>query len=131
MPMSLKKWVLVLPVLTAAAIIAVPAGTATRREPEAPQVQPPLKEPLKDMVGGEIIQEFPGAEGQKTAWKVQYVAKGPRPGLMVTGAWFKTGPSEEWFSVLGEVRLSEIFVPYNNGTRIYDIGAQGNYMNLL
>jgi Cu2+-containing amine oxidase len=121
--MTLKKWVLVLPALAAAAIIAVPAGTANRHQAEAPKVQPPVK----DMVGGEIIQEFAGVEGQKTAWKVQYVAKGPRPGLMVTGAWIKTGPSEDWFSVLGEVRLSEIFVPYNNGTRIYDIGAQGNY----
>src|SRR5262249_9731657 len=60
-------------------------------------------------------------------WKVRYVAGKPRPGMMITGAWFKTGPNEDWFQVLGEVRLSEIFVPYNNGTRIYDIGAQGNY----
>ena len=52
----------------------------------------------------------------------------PRPGLVISGAWFKTGPTADWFQVVGELRLSEIFVPYNNGTtRIYDIGAQGNY----
>src|SRR5205807_7671323 len=28
---------------------------------------------------------------------------------------------------LENVRLSEIFVPYNSGARIYDIGAQGGY----
>jgi Cu2+-containing amine oxidase len=118
--MSLKHGVLVLLAAAAVAVVSVPAGTVPRSENQKAAVQPAK-------ANGEIIQEFPGVEGQKTAWKVHYVAKGPRPGLMVTGAWFKTGPNDDWFSVLGEVRLSEIFVPYNNGTRIYDIGAQGNY----
>jgi Cu2+-containing amine oxidase len=122
--MSLQRWVLVLPAVAAMGILFVPAGTATRQQNPAPAAQP-AKQPVAN---DEIIQEFPGAGEQKTAWKVRYVAKAPRPGLMVTGAWFKTGPNEDWFQVLGEVRLSEIFVPYNNGTtRIYDIGAQGNY----
>jgi Cu2+-containing amine oxidase len=128
--MSLKQWVLVLPAAAVAAILSVPAGLATRHDKQGPVATQPGAQPAKDMLEGEVIQEFPGAGEQKTAWKVRYFAKGPRPGLMVTGAWFKTGPHEDWFSVLGEVRLSEIFVPYNNGTRIYDIGAQGNY-NLL
>jgi Cu2+-containing amine oxidase len=122
--MSLKQWVLVLPALAAAVIVSVPAGTATRHEDQAPAAI----QPAKEVANGEIIQEFPGVDGQKTAWKVRYVANKPRPGLMVTGAWIKTGPNDDWFQVLGEVRLSEIFVPYNNGTtRIYDIGAQGDY----
>jgi Cu2+-containing amine oxidase len=75
----------------------------------------------------EIVQDFPSAGPMQTAWKVRYVANNPGPGLTITGAWFKTTPNDEWMKVLENVRLSEIFVPYNNGTRIYDIGAQGNY----
>ena len=122
--MTLTRWFLTLPALVAAAIVFVPAGVA-RRTDSAPQTGAQAKNPPS--VENEIIQEFPGADGARTAWKVHYLAARPRPGMMITAAWFKTAPSEEWFQVLGEVRLSEIFVPYNNGTRIYDIGAQGNY----
>src|SRR5205807_3638347 len=122
--MTLTRWFLTLPALVAAAIVFVPAGVA-RRTDSAPQTGAQAKNPPS--VENEIIQEFPGADGARTAWKVHYLAARPRPGMMITAAWFKTAPSEEWFQVLGEVRLSEIFVPYDNGTRIYDIGAQGNY----
>ncbi|HYT88792.1 MAG TPA: hypothetical protein VEL76_08800, partial [Gemmataceae bacterium] len=71
--------------------------------------------------------EFPAGGPMQTAWKVRYVANNPGPGLMITGAWFKTTPQDDWLKVIGNIRLSEIFVPYNNGTRIFDIGAQGNY----
>src|SRR5437762_11463157 len=125
--MTLTRWFLTLPALVAVAVVFVPAGVARRSDP-APQTGAQAKNPPS--VENEIIQEFPGADGARTAWKVHYVAARPRPGMMITAAWFKTSPSEEWFQVLGEVRLSEIFVPYNNGTRIYDIGAQGSY-NLL
>jgi Cu2+-containing amine oxidase len=127
--MSIKRWALLLPAVAAVAIMVVPAGTATRSQNPTTVAQPPGKDANND----EIIQEFPGSGEQKTAWKVRYLARPfnqamkTRGTLMVTGAWFKTGPNEDWFPVLGEVRLSEIFVPYNNGTRIYDIGAQGNY----
>jgi Cu2+-containing amine oxidase len=125
--MRLTRWCLALPAVVAAAVVFVPSGVATRTDPapQPAQVGGPAKQPG---VSDEIIQEFPGADGAKTAWKVRYAVGRPRPGMLITGAWFKTGPNEEWFSVLGEVRLSEIFVPYNNGTtRIYDIGAQGGY----
>src|SRR5207249_4442780 len=75
----------------------------------------------------EIVQEFPVGGPMQTAWKVHYVANNPGPGLMITGAWFKTTPEADWLKVIGNIRLSEVFVPYNNGTRIFDIGAQGNY----
>src|SRR5207244_11565610 len=74
-----------------------------------------------------IIHEFPIVRPAQTAWKVRYLANNPGPGLVITGAWFKTSPNDGWLKVLENIRLSEIFVPYNNGTRIYDIGAQGNY----
>lgn len=122
--MLFKQGILLVPAVAAAALLLVPAGSAVRHDNQAPQAKQPGPGAMED----EIIQEFPGTGEQKTAWKVRYFAKGPRPGLMVTGAWIKTAPNEDWFQVLGELRLSEIFVPYNNGaTRIYDIGAQGNY----
>jgi Cu2+-containing amine oxidase len=124
--MSFTRWLLAVPALVGAAIVFVPAGVARRSEP-APQAITPIK----GTPANEVIQEFPGANEAKTAWKIQYSAgDNARGGLLITGAWFKTGPTEEWFEILGEVRLSEIFVPYNNGTRIYDIGAQAGYTML-
>lgn len=75
----------------------------------------------------EIIIEYPIGDKMQTAWKVQYIAVNPGPGLVISGAWFKTTPNAEWMKVIENIRLSEVFVPYNNGTRIYDIGGQGNY----
>jgi hypothetical protein len=75
----------------------------------------------------EIVQEFPVGGPMQTAWKIRYIGVASGPGLVITGAWFKTTPDAAWLKVFENIRLSEIFVPYNNGTRIYDIGAQGNY----
>jgi Cu2+-containing amine oxidase len=123
--MSLTRWMLTVPALVGAAVIFVPAGVATRSQPPQQAIGQP-----KGTMANEIIQEFPGTNNERTAWKVQYNVGESATGLLITGAWFKTGPTEEWFEILGEVRLSEIFVPYNNGTRIYDIGAQGQYSML-
>jgi Cu2+-containing amine oxidase len=120
--MTLTRWLLAVPAVAAAAVVFVPAGVATRNEP-APQ-----KATQPQNGDNEIIQEFTGSGTDKTAWKIQYVATQPRSGLMITGAWFKTAPNENWLQILGEIRLSEIFVPYNNGiTRLYDVTAQGSY----
>jgi Cu2+-containing amine oxidase len=118
-----SRWFLVLPALAAALVVTIPAGLAKRgNEQTYPRAATAAEQT------SEIVQEFPGAGAEKTAWKVTYAAGSPRPGLMITGTWFKTGPREEWFQVAGEIRLSEIFVPYNDGvTRLYDISAQGNY----
>jgi Cu2+-containing amine oxidase len=115
-----------LPALAGAAAAAVLLLLFRGGEPGAAQspARPPAKpQPRTD----EIIQEFPAGGPMQTAWKVRYHAHNPGPGLVITGAWFKTAPRADWVKVLENVRLSEIFVPYNNGTRIYDIGAQGNY----
>src|SRR2546425_7084110 len=88
---------------------------------------PPKQAEKKVYAEDEIIQEFPAAGIVCTAWKIRYVAINPGPGLVITGAWLKTAPEEDWLKVIDNIRLSEIFVPYNNGTRIYDIGSQGNY----
>jgi Cu2+-containing amine oxidase len=108
-----------------ATAVALVVSVAPSQSENAPQT---AKNAGKQPSANEIIQEFPGAADQKTAWKIRYQAAKPNPGLLITGAWFKTAPTADWFQVLGELRLSEIFVPYNNGiTRLYDIGAQGSY----
>jgi Cu2+-containing amine oxidase len=113
------------------ALLAVLTATvALAADDPAPVKSKPVKpaKPVKPTYPtDEIIQEFPVGGPAQTAWKIRYVAVNPGPGLTIAGAWFKTGPSEPWMKVLENVRLSEIFVPYNNGTRIYDIGSQGNY----
>jgi Cu2+-containing amine oxidase len=107
----------------AAVVFALPAGPAPQSG-----AQPAPPRPAPRQAGfQEVEQEFPVGGAMQTAWKVRYTATNPGPGLTITGAWFKTGPRADWLKVLENVRLSEIFVPYNNGTRIYDIGAQGNY----
>jgi Cu2+-containing amine oxidase len=107
----------------AGAVFVLPAGPATRTGVQAPRAGGPVRQPALQ----EIEQTFPVGGAMQTAWKVQYSAPARGPGLTIQGAWFKTSPRAEWLKVLGSVRLSEIFVPYNNGTRIYDIGAQGSY----
>lgn len=101
-------------------------------QPEPPKVAQPVKkiEPAKKPFPypeDEIIQEFPVGEKMQTAWKIRYIGVNPGPGLVITGAWLKTAPEADWLKVIDTIRLSEIFVPYNNGTRIYDIGGQASY----
>jgi primary-amine oxidase len=74
----------------------------------------------------EIIQEFPSKGPMRTAWKVQYGTPSPGAGLCILGAYFKRSPNDDWIKVINDLRLSEIFVPYNNGTRIYDLGSRGS-----
>lgn len=99
------------------------------REAEAATApaQPVQVKPVQVQAQDEIVQEFPVGGDMQTAWKVRYKIVDPGAGLIITGAWLKTSPNADWLKVLENLRLSEIFVPYNNGTRIYDIGAQGGY----
>ncbi len=107
----------------ATTLFALPAGPAPRTRPPQVLPRPAVQQPVLT----EVEQEFPVGGPMQTAWKVRYATASPGHGLAITGAWFKTSPRAEWLKVLENVRLSEIFVPYNNGVRIYDIGAQGNY----
>jgi primary-amine oxidase len=104
----------------AAAVVALPGDVAPRGPAEAGGGP-------RDGAADEIVQEFPVGGPMQTAWKVRYALANPGSGLMITGAWLKTSPRAEWLKVLENVRLSEIFVPYGNGGRIWDIGAQGGY----
>lgn len=77
------------------------------------------------LLANEVVQEFPSREAMQTAWKVRW-AVGPGKGLYITGAWFKSGPSEPWMRILWDARVSEIFVPYHEGSpRYYDLGGFG------
>lgn len=74
----------------------------------------------------EIIQEFPTNDVVRSAWKVHW-AQQTGYGLYIQDAWFKKGPKEPWLQVLGDVRLSEMFVPYNSGSpRFWDISYNFN-----
>jgi len=69
----------------------------------------------------EIIQHFPTNGKMETAWKVRWATKTGN-GLYIQDAWYKKGPNEPWMQVLGDCRLSEMFVPYHPGSpRFWDV----------
>jgi Cu2+-containing amine oxidase len=135
--MSRASFAACLLVGAAVALFALPAGPSPGTgaqppqalKPGAPPAQPlkPAGQPGLPAGAHEIEQTYPVGGAMQTAWKVRYTAPLRGSGLTITGAWFKTSPGANWLKVLDNIRLSEIFVPYNSGARIYDIGAQGNY----
>ena len=83
----------------------------------------PVKKPAEKIAlpPNEIIQQFPSNDAMKTAWKVQW-ATATGYGLYIQEAWFKRDPKEPWMQVLGDARLSEMFVPYHSGSpRFWDV----------
>src|SRR5262245_28027446 len=90
-----------------------PAQPGKAEQPAAP-VTPPKPT-------NEIVQEFPSNDQMETAWKVEWgTSRGI--GVYIKNAWFKSGPKERWMQVLGDARLSEIFVPYHRGSpRFWDV----------
>jgi len=109
-----------------AGALAAAAVVVLARAPNDPQPkagEPAAKSPY------EIIQEFPtGGPKKETAWKVRW-AQATARGLYITGAWFRKGPAErDWVKVLGDARVSDIFVPYHGfkydgfeSTRFWDL----------
>ncbi len=78
----------------------------------------------------EIIQTFPTNDLAKTAWKIRWAAQSGH-GLSIQEAWFKKGPQEAWLQVLGDVRLSEMFVPYHSGSpRFWDVSYNFDMVRL-
>lgn len=78
---------------------------------------------------GEIVQHFPAdapITAMRTQWRVVWGIEKHAGGseiLFIKEAFFKRGPTEREMKVLGDCRLADIFVPYNDGTRIYDISG--------
>jgi primary-amine oxidase len=104
-----------------AATFMVVAGDAGG-PPQPPQKQEgPAQVPEPKKVAHEIIQEFPTNEDMETAWKVQYGTSSGY-GLFIKGAWFKRSRGDRWIQIVGDARLSEMFVPYHKGSpRYWDV----------
>jgi hypothetical protein len=85
--------------------------------------------------GGEITQHFPADEPaakMRTQWRVVWGIENHAGGsevLFVKEAHFKRSAADPEIKVLGDCRLAEIFVPYNNGCHVYDIA--GNQFPLV
>ncbi len=94
-----------------------------------PAAQPEaVKEPAPPT--GEVVQTFPSNDVMKTAWKVHYTTAAGF-GLIIQDAWFKRGPKDPWMQVLGDARLSEMFVPYHSGSpRFWDVSYNFSLVTL-
>lgn len=83
---------------------------------------------------GQTMQTFPADQPvrqARTSWRVVWdiTRHGGRSEILyIKEAYFRRSPQEPEIKVLGDCRLAEIFVPYANGTRIYDIS--GHNFNL-
>jgi len=84
-----------------------------------------------------ITQNFPAdksKEKMKARWRVVWDIEkhgGASEVLVIKAAYFQRSPEEKEIKVLGDCRIAEIFVPYNNNTRIYDISGGGFRMVTL
>jgi primary-amine oxidase len=84
-------------------------------------VQPAQTELVAGSPRNEIVQEFPTNDAMRTAWKIRWAATRGY-GLYIQEAHFKKDPTEPWTQVLGDLRLSEMFVPYATGSpRFWDV----------
>jgi primary-amine oxidase len=96
-------------------LAGAPAQPVTLPNPFKSGARPPARPE------NEIIQEFPSNDVMRTAWKVHYSTQSGF-GLIIQDAWFKRGPLYPWMQVLGDARVSEIFVPYHSGSpRFWDV----------
>jgi primary-amine oxidase len=102
-------------VLTGSSGQDVPAGA---KEAAA---QPEKKPQPKKTTSTVTEQTFPSNGVMETAWKVEWETKSGY-GLIIKKAHFKRGPKDDWMQVLGDARVSEIFVPYHRGSpRFWDV----------
>jgi primary-amine oxidase len=86
-----------------------------------PLAAKPPAEVVSGTRGTQTIQTFPTNGKMQTAWKVQWTTMRGN-GLVIKGAWFKRSPADDWIQVLGDARLAEAFVPYeNNAHRFWDV----------
>ncbi len=85
----------------------------------------------RHLMAGEIVQQFPADEREmQTRWRIEWGIEHHAGGaqiLYIKNAYFTRAPGQPEVKVLGDSRLSEIFVPYNNGTNIYDISGFSHF----
>lgn len=101
------------------------------------QAPPEKKEPkakkervVRAKSANEIVQTFPANDPARTAWKVRWATRTGN-GLYIRDAWFKRAPNEPWLQVLGDARVSEVFVPYHSGSpRFWDVSIDFDMRHL-
>jgi Cu2+-containing amine oxidase len=68
-----------------------------------------------------VEQKFPLVGPEQTRWRVCWQEQA-KNGLVITAAFFRTAPNKPWIRILWDGRISEIFVPYHDGSpRYYDV----------
>jgi Cu2+-containing amine oxidase len=76
---------------------------------------------------GQVVQHFPANEPEanmRTKWRIVWGIErqnGRAQVLYVKEAYFTRAKGESEVKILGDSRLAEIFVPYNNGETIWDL----------
>ncbi|MCI0685175.1 MAG: hypothetical protein L0Y71_24010 [Gemmataceae bacterium] len=133
-------------------LLALFAGAPAQQRPPAGKSQPGKSQPAEGLsqvgeavspprttkdakakappAASETIAQFPTKDAMRTAWKVRWTTANGF-GLVVQGAWFKKGPAEPWFQILGDARLSEMFVPYHSGSpRFWDVSYNFSLIHL-
>ncbi len=73
--------------------------------------------------GSHVAARFPTQGRLQSRWKMCFqVVEGH--GLIIKQAYFQKSPSDRWIKVLGDARISEIFVPYHdNSARFFDVSS--------
>src|SRR5262245_34222132 len=116
--MSSRRWIICLGLGSVLGLCSLMGSEAV---PSARPVPGPRKKPEEKKPSNEIVQTFPSNDVMKTAWKVDWATTSGF-GLYIQNAYFKKGPKEPWIQVLGDARVSEVFVPYHSGSpRFWDI----------
>src|SRR5262249_15826370 len=103
-------------------VLSILLGAGAQPVPVENPFKPKFKpEKPKQKPQNEIIQEFPSNDVMRTAWKVHYATQNGF-GLIIQDAFFKKTPTDAWMQVLGDARVSELFVPYHSGSpRFWDV----------
>lgn len=88
--------------------------------------------PFTSSSGFQVIQEFKINNSIGTAWRVVWAEDANSYGLKIVEAYFKRTPTENWIKVLGEARISQVWVPYHPGSpRIDDLRKPWNGLSEL
>lgn len=68
-----------------------------------------------------VDQPFPVSGPEETRWRICWQEQA-RNGLMITSAFFRKSPASPFVRILWDARISEIFVPYHDGSpRYFDV----------
>lgn len=67
-----------------------------------------------------VEQAFPTSGPEETRWRICWQPQ-KQFGPVITAAFFRPSPGGPWIRILWDARVGEIFVPYHNGTRFFDV----------